>query len=147
MGTGLELTSAKQLNGMDKDSLEGSLGSRLGNKGEFARGRSFLMGTENAVNADEEKRRIHIKKLDIDYSVDNQLDDITEASSGTAGQKFGVKEKVGKITRHISRKKSEKFLFSGDEISDFDALQKLADLSLMMPATATEDGVCFFVEL
>ncbi|GKU85492.1 hypothetical protein SLEP1_g162 [Rubroshorea leprosula] len=118
-----EMTSAK-LHGseMDEDGCELSLGSTEADNGDYA-------GVRN-------------------YSMD--VEETKEACSGTEeGQKLGkFKEKyeVGAADVKISqaavrdtRKRSKKVLFGGDEDASFDALQTLADLSLMMPDTTADN--------
>ncbi|KAL7220650.1 hypothetical protein ACSBR2_013516 [Camellia fascicularis] len=146
----LELTSAKLGSERDEDGFEGSLGSMEADNGDFGRERNFLMKTEVVGTAEARKgRKLHGKKLEVDNSGNHNLDDTKEACSGTEGQNISsVREKLefevtdGKVARsssQVSRKKSKKFLFKKDEGSAFDALQTLADLSLMMPTTATEN--------
>ncbi|CAH8361724.1 unnamed protein product [Eruca vesicaria subsp. sativa] len=75
-------------------------------------------------------------------------DDTKEACSGTdEAQSLGTldekfkQERDGKFlkfTYRSSRRKSKKSLFTADEDTACDALQTLADLSLMMPETATD---------
>ncbi|KAI8012289.1 Protein ALWAYS EARLY 3 [Camellia lanceoleosa] len=146
----LELTSAKLGSERDEDGFEGSLGSMEADNGDFARERNFLMKTKVVGTAEARKgRKLHGRKLEVDNSGNHNLDDTKEACSGTEGQNISsVREKLefevtdGKVARsssQVSRKKSKKFLFKKDEGSAFDALQTLADLSLMMPTTATEN--------
>uniref|UniRef100_F6HDG1 Uncharacterized protein n=1 Tax=Vitis vinifera TaxID=29760 RepID=F6HDG1_VITVI len=83
---------------------------------------------------------------EVEDSGNNHLDDIKEACSGTEeGQKLSavrgrletevVDAKIVRSSSQGTRKRSKKVLFGGDEGTAFDALQTLADLSLMMPAT------------
>lgn len=75
-------------------------------------------------------------------------DDSKEACSGTdEAQSLGTVDekfkqegdgKFLKYTYRSSRRKSKKSLFTADEDTACDALQTLADLSLMMPETATD---------
>ncbi|KAL6971312.1 hypothetical protein U1Q18_030990 [Sarracenia purpurea var. burkii] len=146
----LELISGKFGSEMDEDGFEGSIGSMEGDNGDLARNRNYLMETEGVGTAEIRKgRRLHGKKLEVEDSGNNHLDDIKEACSGTEeGQNIGVvrgklefEDTDGKVARsssQVSRKKSKKVLFKRDEGSAFDALQTLADLSLMMPAATTE---------
>ncbi|KAK9289126.1 hypothetical protein L1049_017599 [Liquidambar formosana] len=152
-----EATSSKRRgNEMDEGGFEGSLGSTEADNGDYARDKIYLRDTGSA-GRDEVKRKgkkFYGKKPEVEDSGINHLDDIKEACSGTEeGQKLGaVKRKLEpevadmKITRFSSkgpRKRSKKILFGGDEGSAFDALQTLADLSLMMPAATidTESSV------
>ncbi|XP_059668464.1 protein ALWAYS EARLY 3 isoform X2 [Cornus florida] len=145
----LELTSAKLGSEMDEDGFEGSLGSMEADNEDFSRDRS-LMETGVRKLRGYKLRRPHGKKLEVDDIGNNNLDDIKEACSGTEeGQKFDafrgkleMKAADGKAERYSSqvpRKRSKKVLFRRDESSAFDALQTLADLSLMMPTTTTEN--------
>ncbi|KAJ0093660.1 hypothetical protein Patl1_25107 [Pistacia atlantica] len=173
-----EMTSSK-LRGseMDEDGCELSLGSTEADNGYYARDRSHLMDTESAgtFKGQQKGKRSHSKRPKLEESVNNQLDDIKEACSGTEeGQtlgavkgKFGteIDEKISRSTYKGSRKRSKKVLFkrvpimysvnsisiclslnsiytfdSVDEGSAFDALQTLADLSLMMPETTVDTG-------
>ncbi|KAI8002837.1 Protein ALWAYS EARLY 3 [Camellia lanceoleosa] len=147
----LELTSAKLGSEMDEDGFEGSLGSMEADNGDFARDRNYLIQTKGVSATEARKgRRLHGKKLQVDDSGNNLLDDIKEACSGTEEEQnigaargkleFEVKDgKLALSASQASRKKSKKVLFRRDEGSAFDALQTLADLSLMMPATAIEN--------
>ncbi|CAL5347002.1 unnamed protein product [Camellia sinensis] len=147
----LELTSAKLGSEMDEDGFEGSLGSMEADNGDFARDRNYLIQTKGVGATEARKgRRLHGKKLQVDDSGNNLLDDIKEACSGTEEEQnigaargkleFEVKDgKLALSSSQASRKKSKKVLFRRDEGSAFDALQTLADLSLMMPATAIEN--------
>lgn len=104
------MTSAKLRSDINEN-LEVSSGSRVGDKDEFASGRSSLMGSEDAGTAVGKGRRIYVKKSDIYYGVSNHLDDIKEANDGTEEQNFGMK--AGNIPHYLSKKKSKKALFSG----------------------------------
>ncbi|KAG7582825.1 SANT/Myb domain [Arabidopsis suecica] len=61
-------------------------------------------------------------------------------SLGAPDEKFEPERdgKSLKFTYKVSRRKSKKSLFTADEDTACDALQTLADLSLMMPETATD---------
>ncbi|XP_052188738.1 protein ALWAYS EARLY 3 isoform X2 [Diospyros lotus] len=146
----VELTSSKLGIETDEDGIEGSIGSMEADNGDFARNGNYLMETEDVGIAEVRKgRRFRGKKLEDDDSTNNHLNDIKEACSGTeGGQNIGaVRGKPefeitdGKLARssQISNKKSKKVLFGRDEESAFDALQTLADLSLMMPAAAIDN--------
>ncbi|XP_044498764.1 protein ALWAYS EARLY 3-like [Mangifera indica] len=132
---------------MDEDGCELSLGSTEADNGYYTRDRSHLMDKESAgtFEGQQKRKRSHSKRPNFEESVTNQLDDIKEACSGTEGQtlgavKFGmeVDEKISRSTYKGSRKRSKKVLFKRDEGSAFDALQTLADLSLMMPETTVD---------
>ncbi|XP_058209241.1 protein ALWAYS EARLY 3 isoform X2 [Rhododendron vialii] len=143
----LELNSAKLGSEVDEDGFEGSIGSMEADNGDFARERDYLRQSE--VAGGRKGRRLHGRKLEVDDSGNHRLDDIKEACSGTEeGQNIGTARgklefevtdgKVARSTSQVSRKKSKKALFGRDEGSAFDALQTLADLSLMMPETTSE---------
>ncbi|KAF7144937.1 hypothetical protein RHSIM_Rhsim04G0219400 [Rhododendron simsii] len=143
----LELNSAKLGSEVDEDGFEGSIGSMEADNGDFARERNYLRQSEDAGG--RKGRRLHGRKLEVDDSGNHRLDDIKEACSGTEeGQNIGTARgklefevtdgKVARSTSQVSRKKSKKALFGRDEGSAFDALQTLADLSLMMPETTSE---------
>ncbi|XP_065863604.1 protein ALWAYS EARLY 3 [Euphorbia lathyris] len=133
-----EMTSSK-LRGseMDEGGCELSLGSTAADVGHYARHKHLPKG-----------KRYQEKKLQLEESLDNHLDDIKEACSGTEeGQKLGASkgklelEVVGtKLARSANkgpRKRSKKALFGEvlclGEANTFDALQALADLSLRLP--------------
>ncbi|XAR63482.1 hypothetical protein NMG60_11023427 [Bertholletia excelsa] len=111
----LELSSAKLGSEMDEDGFEGSLKCTEADNGNFARTRKYF----EAVGAPE------VEKL------------VTE-------------EKVAMCCSHVLKKQSKKKMINyrsrdfgifhfTDKESSFDALQALADLSLMMPATYIEN--------
>ncbi|XP_031395741.1 protein ALWAYS EARLY 3-like isoform X1 [Punica granatum] len=90
------------------------------------------------------------KMLEVKESA--HYDDIKEACSGTEeGERGNVFKK--KLENRVSRtknarspskglrKKSKKILFGEDRDSTFDALQTLADLSLMMPASTVDSNL------
>ncbi|GAB4851258.1 hypothetical protein Ancab_030555 [Ancistrocladus abbreviatus] len=145
-----EMTSAKDVeHEMDEDGLEGSLGSTEADNGDFSKERSYLGGRRGAgvVAAQRKGKKLHGKKPEAMDVGNHHVDDIKEACSGTEeGQIVGsVKRKLGTRVADATvacsptpKKRSKKVLFGGDEGSAFDALQTLADLSLMMPATAIE---------
>ncbi|WCJ23526.1 DIRP Myb-like DNA-binding domain [Euphorbia peplus] len=133
-----EMTSTK-LHGseMDEDGCELSLGSTEADVGHYARDKNLSKG-----------KRYQGKKLRLEESLDNHLDDIKEACSGTEeGQKLGATKgklelevlstKLARSTNKGLRKRSKKALFGEDlcsgEADPFDALQALADLSLRLP--------------
>ncbi|KAJ6323543.1 hypothetical protein OIU76_010948 [Salix suchowensis] len=142
-----EMMSAK-LRGseMDEVGCELSLGSTDDYVGDYARDRIFWKG-----------RRYHGRRsLEVEENLDNHLDDVREACSGTEeGQKLeAVKEKFemevaySKPVRSSkgSRKRSKKVLFGEVEDTDFDALEALADLSLRLPETPVDTGLSALVE-
>ncbi|KAL9410355.1 hypothetical protein AB3S75_044171 [Citrus x aurantiifolia] len=136
---------------MDEDGRELSLGSTDADNGYYSRDKIYLMDAETAdtIEIQQKGNRYHSKKLKQEESVSNHLDDIKEACSGTEeGQDMVVTK--GKFAMEIadeknstsyskgSKKRSKKVLFKRDESSEFDALQTLADLSLMMPETTAD---------
>ncbi|KAB5537448.1 hypothetical protein DKX38_014981 [Salix brachista] len=142
-----EMMSAK-LRGseMDEVGCELSLGSTDDYVGDYARDRIFWKG-----------RRYHGRRsLEVEENLDNHLDDVREACSGTEeGQKLeAVKEKFemevaySKPVRSSkgSRKRSRKVLFGEVEDTDFDALEALADLSLRLPEIPFDTGLSALVE-
>ncbi|GFZ02984.1 trypsin family protein with PDZ domain-containing protein [Actinidia rufa] len=120
-----------------KDGLEVSLGSKGIENGDYTRYISALT---------EKGKRVYSKKEKVENIRINQFDNGWEAFSGTEnGLNGDVKDKDIEVANpkieHSSslgkRKRSKKLLF-GDESPAFDALQTLADLSLMMPAETVE---------
>ncbi|GAB4843579.1 hypothetical protein Ancab_013544 [Ancistrocladus abbreviatus] len=145
-----EMTSTKDVeHEMDENGLEGSLGSMEADNGDFPKERSYVGGRRaaSALFVQRKGKKLYGKKSEDTNVGHNHLDDIKEACSGTeGGQKISsTKRKLGTgvadaiVTCSLGpKKRSKKVLFGGDELSAFDALQTLADLSLMMPATTTE---------
>lgn len=109
---------------MVEDGCELSLGSTDGDNEYYSRDKSYLMDTETAgtVEAQQRGKRCRSKKPKLEESVNNHLDDIKEACSGTEeGQnmivvkgKFGMEiadEKIPRFYSKGSRKRSKKVLF------------------------------------
>ncbi|KAK9664259.1 hypothetical protein RND81_14G029300 [Saponaria officinalis] len=145
-----EMTSAKNTgNGVDDDACEGSLGSTEGNN-SFLREKPNFTGRKNTCTSFQPKaRKSYEKKVETEDGANNDVDDIKEACSGTEeGQRLSnCDSKLGAESRNLafgrspgqaSKKRSKKVLFGGDESVALDALQALADLSLMMPSTTAE---------
>lgn len=144
-----EMTSAKIIGSeMDEAGFEGSLGSMEADNGDYARDKNYLTNAEGVgtVEVQQKGKKFYGKKAEVEDSGNNHLDDIKEACSGTEeGQKLSavrgrletevVDAKIVRSSSQGTRKRSKKVLFGGDEGTAFDALQTLADLSLMMPAT------------
>ncbi|XP_059445242.1 protein ALWAYS EARLY 3 isoform X2 [Corylus avellana] len=140
-----EMSSAKlRVSEVDEDGCELSLGSTEADNGDYARDKRNSRGREGAgtVEGQQKGKRYNAKKPEVEESINDDLDDIKEACSGTEeGQKpVAVKGKLeSEVVARSSfkglRKRSKKVLFGEDEGSAFDALQTLADLSLMMPDT------------
>ncbi|KAK3189776.1 hypothetical protein Dsin_029337 [Dipteronia sinensis] len=146
-------TTSSKLRGseMDEGGCELSSESTEADNGYYARDESYLMDAEGAgtVEVQQRGKRCNKKKPKLWESVNNHLDDIKEACSGTEeGQTVGgvkgkfvmevADEKTSRLSFKGLRKRSKKVLFKRDEGSDFDALQTLADLSLMMPETTVD---------
>jgi hypothetical protein len=135
---------------MDENWLEGTIGSRGAENGDYARDSSSLMDMEGVgtVEVRRKGKKIYKKKEKVQDIGNHQYDDGGEACSGTEeGLNFGVPK--GKLDIEVSNSKSERLspqvqkkrskkLFSGDESTGLDALLTLADLSLMMPASTME---------
>ncbi|CAN4104555.1 unnamed protein product [Withania somnifera] len=131
-------------------------GSMEADTGELLRYKNDLVDTGTISRTSQKGRRPYGEKLEID-SGDNHSDDIKEACSGTEeGQRLGAMrdnremevsdEKNSRTSLHGPRKRSKKMLIRRDEDSPFGALQTLADLSLMMPATENEDESMILVK-
>lgn len=123
----------------DEEDLEGSTEA---DTGELTQYKSPMTGLKG-----QKGKKLEGRKTEVDNINDSHLDDIKEECSGTEeGQrlgamrgKFDVEVNDNKISRSpIKRTKSKKVLFRRDEGPAFEALQTLADLSLMMP-TENED--------
>lgn len=143
---------------MDDDACELSLGSTEADNADYAREKNYLRNIEGTgtVEVQQKGKRYYRRKPEVEESVNNHLEDTKEACSGTEeGQKLC--DSRGKFEAEIAdaktsrasikgpRKRSKKVLFGGVEDTSFDALQTLADLSLMLPETAadTESSVQF----
>ncbi|KAG8369996.1 hypothetical protein BUALT_Bualt14G0071700 [Buddleja alternifolia] len=139
-----EMVNAKLLEAdIDDEDLEGSTEA---DTGELSRYKPKVMESANVGLVRQKGRKLEGKKFEVDNNNESHMDDIKEECSGTGeGQrsgamgKFDVEVTDDKISSMQSqRKTSKKALFSRDEGPAFDALQTLADLSLMMP-TENED--------
>ncbi|KAH0728186.1 hypothetical protein KY284_004051 [Solanum tuberosum] len=125
--------------------VDGEEGSMEADTGELMRYKNELGESGTVDRTTQKRKRPYGRKLEVDDSGDNHFDDIKEACSGTEeGQKLGAGAARGKLEMEAtneknSRKRSKKVLFGRDESSAFDALQTLADLSLMMPTAENED--------
>ncbi|GLT63803.1 hypothetical protein SLA2020_363380 [Shorea laevis] len=148
-----QLTSTK-LHGseMDEDGCELSLGSTEADNGDYARVRNYAMDVEAAstVEVQQKGKRYLGRKQEVEESVNKHFEETKEACSGTEeGHKLGnLKEKyevkaadikISRAAGRDTRKRSKKMLFGRDEDTSFDALQTLADLSLMMPETTADN--------
>ncbi|CAI0466737.1 unnamed protein product [Linum tenue] len=130
-----EMTSAKlRCSEMDDSGCELSLGSTEADTGDYTRDRTFSRG-----------KGYQRWRPELEESVDNHLDEIKEACSGTEeGQKLGAGKgrfdaevANSKLSRscydRAPKKKSKKLFFGEGEDIALDALQTLADLSLRLP--------------
>ncbi|XP_057419414.1 protein ALWAYS EARLY 3 isoform X2 [Lotus japonicus] len=133
---------------MDERSSELSLGSTEGDNGDYSRKTIHRSSRENTRRGRTQEKGIRRYEMNLEpvKNVNKHLSDIKEASSGTDDgknlnfikSKFDTDFADAKNARSCykgSRKKSKKLLSEKDESSAFDALNALADLSLMMPAT------------
>ncbi|XP_019080574.1 protein ALWAYS EARLY 2 isoform X1 [Vitis vinifera] len=131
----------------DEDYFEGNLESRGAENGDYAGDTCSLMDSEcvGTVVLQEGKKFCDNEK--VEEIGNNQFDDCREACSDTEGHNMNpVKRKIdtevtnAKIepSSPCGQRKRSKKLFFGDESSALDALQTLADLSLMMPDSAVE---------
>ncbi|KAM4108320.1 hypothetical protein ACJW30_03G038100 [Castanea mollissima] len=135
---------------MDENWLEGSIGSRGVENGDYARDTSSLMDMEGVgtVEVRRKGKKFYRKKEKVQDIANHQYDDGGEACSGTEeGLNSGVSK--GKFDIEVSNSKSERFspqgqrkrskkLSFGCESTGLDALLELADLSLKMPISTME---------
>ncbi|XP_028184337.1 protein ALWAYS EARLY 2-like isoform X3 [Glycine soja] len=135
---------------VDKEVLEGSIESRGAENEEYAKDNSSLMDTEGIDTAEvfQKEGQFYRKRERVKNVGNHQLDDGGEACSGTEeGLSFNslkekvdievTNEKLEKFSPKSHRKRNKK-LFFGDETPALNALQTLADLSLMMPISTME---------
>ncbi|KAJ1377648.1 SANT/Myb domain [Sesbania bispinosa] len=134
---------------VDEEFVEGSIESRETENGEYARDTSSLMDMEGmgTVEVLQKGGKFYRKKERVGNVANDKFDDGGEACSGIEGVRFSsLKEKVDieannekleQFSLKHQRKRSKK-LFFGDEIPALNALQTLADLSLMMPTSKVE---------
>ncbi|KAH6832949.1 DNA binding protein [Perilla frutescens var. hirtella] len=125
---------------MNEEELEGSTESDTGELPRF-----------KPSAGKEEATKLEGKNYEVGNNIENLLDDIKEEYSGTEeGQRLGLMRgnfdvevtntKISRSSAQNRRKKSKKVLFGRDDALAFDALQTLADLSLMMPAEDEDDS-------
>ncbi|XP_059652430.1 protein ALWAYS EARLY 3 isoform X2 [Cornus florida] len=133
--------------GMDEDCLESSLNSRGAENGDYPGDTSALMDVEvvDTTEVYQKGKKVYRKRENVKDIRTIQFDDGREECSGTEGlnvrdAKRNIKVTNVKIERSFSQSKRrrDKKLFFGDESAALDALQTLADLSLMMPASTIE---------
>ncbi|KAE9598128.1 putative transcription factor MYB/SANT family [Lupinus albus] len=133
---------------MDEEFLEGSIESRGAENGECSRDTSSLLdlGSIATVEVHQKRENNYRKKGSVENVGNHFLDNGGEACSGTEGLNLSLKGKVDievtnanpeKLSQKGQRKRSKKLLFE-DEGSALDALQTLADLSLMIPPSTME---------
>ncbi|TYH82554.1 hypothetical protein ES332_D02G069500v1 [Gossypium tomentosum] len=150
------VTTSAKIHGseVDEDACELSLGSTEADNADYAKDKNYSRNIEGTgtVEVQQKGKRYYRRKPEIEESVNHQ-EDTKEACSGTEeGQQlcdfkgnFDCEVEDAKTSRASikgPRKRSKKVLFEGVEDTAFDALQTLADLSLMMPETAdTESSV------
>ncbi|XP_010667784.2 protein ALWAYS EARLY 3 isoform X2 [Beta vulgaris subsp. vulgaris] len=141
-----EMTSANNIGNDMDDGCEGSLGSTEG-ENNFSLENLQPSGRKGVGTFVQQKaKKSYGKKVEVEDTGHHYGDDEKEACSGTeGGQKFSSFET--KQTRDVTfthssgqafKKRSKKVLFGGDEGVALDALQALADLSLMMPSSTAE---------
>ncbi|CAN4091711.1 unnamed protein product [Withania somnifera] len=129
------------------DEEEGSIEA---DTGELMLDKNDLEEAGTVGQTTQKRKKPYGKKLEVDDSGDSDFDDIKEACSGTEeGQRLGTvrgklemestDEKNSRASFQGPIKRSKKVLFRRDESFAFDALQTLADLSLMMPTAENED--------
>ncbi|XP_057806018.1 protein ALWAYS EARLY 3-like isoform X2 [Salvia miltiorrhiza] len=134
-----EMTSHQNA-ALDEEELEGSTEA---DTGELSRYKPSVVK--------EKTKKLKGKNYEIGNNGEHLLDDIKEECSGTEeGQRFGAMKgnfhvevtdtKISRSSVQSQRKKSKKVLFGKDDAPAFDALQTLADLSLMMPLGDEDDS-------
>ncbi|XP_042037085.1 protein ALWAYS EARLY 3-like isoform X2 [Salvia splendens] len=134
----------------DEEDLEGSTEA---DTGELSRCKPHLIESVSIGTTRQKGNKFEGRKHEVDNNIENHLDDIKEECSGTEeGQqllsamrkKFDVEVNDTKVSRSPMLKKSKQVLFGRDEEPAFDALQTLADLSLMMPTDHEYDSRMLF---
>lgn len=139
-------TARTKLHGnlIDEDCFEGSSGSGGAENGAYPRDASMFTDTENVAAEDvyQKGRKFYSHKDD------NEFDDGGEACSGTGeglavgsiGGKFDIEVADENIEQSSSQGKGKrnKKLFFRDETAGLDALQTLADLSLMIQSSKVD---------
>ncbi|KAH9755099.1 protein ALWAYS EARLY 2 [Citrus sinensis] len=122
--------------------------NRRPENGAYTRARKSLMDMEGVgtVEVHQKGKKFYRKKMKVEEVRNSLSDDEGEACSGT---EEGLSSRKGKVGSEISnakndhlplqmqRKRSKK-LFFGDESTALNALQTLADLSLMLPDSTME---------
>ncbi|CAH9148846.1 unnamed protein product [Cuscuta epithymum] len=144
--TGLEMVNLK-FHSSEMDEDEGSMEA---DTGELHR----LMETGRTI---QKGSWVSGKKSEIDVTSETKFVDNKEACSGTEeGYRLDVvrtehdmevaDEKVLRASSLGLRKRSKKVLFQRDDSATFEALQTLADLSLMMPTMENENELMMHIK-
>ncbi|XP_042020468.1 protein ALWAYS EARLY 3-like [Salvia splendens] len=134
-------TTSNQNAAVDEEELEGSTEAETG---ELSRYKPSLVESRSPGTVKEKTKKLKGKKCEIGNNSEHLLDDIKEECSGTEeGQRVGAMTsnfhvevtdtKISSSSVHSQRKKSKRILYGRDDAPAFDALQTLADLSLLMP--------------
>ncbi|KAF8035872.1 hypothetical protein BT93_C1789 [Corymbia citriodora subsp. variegata] len=138
---------------LDEEWLEGSIGSRGTENGDYEKYTRSLTDIEGVgtVEVCRKGKKFYGKKEKVEGMVEKEFEDGGGACSGTeeggndnllkGKVKFEVSNEKKEHSHQTQRKRSKK-LFFGDASSDLDALQTLADLSLMMPVSTMESEFC-----
>ncbi|KAK2976048.1 hypothetical protein RJ640_024776 [Escallonia rubra] len=133
----------------DQDYSKGSMGRRVAENGDYAKHVGGSMDTESVgtVKGHRKRKKVSGRRVKAGVVGVNKFDDGREACSDTDGVYVGDLKgnaqttvtcaKVEQFSSQGRRKKNKKHI-SGDESSAFDALQTLADLSLMMQSSGVE---------
>lgn len=106
------------------------MGSTEADEGDYDRDKSYLMGCETVEFQQKGKKRYQVKNLEVKDSVNDLLDDLKEAGSGTEEQKLSAakgklqtKVLYGKSARPVVKgqwKRSKKTLFGiGMQVNAF----------------------------
>ncbi|CAA0841711.1 Protein ALWAYS EARLY 3, partial [Striga hermonthica] len=150
-----EMANTKLLSAdMDEEDLEGSTEA---DTGELFKYKSNAVESVSPGTTRQKGRKLKGKKFEIENNDDRHLDDTKEECSGTEeDQKSGVirgkfdleanNTNISRSPTQSQRKKSKKVLFGKDEEPAFDALQALADLSLMLPMENEDESRVLFKE-
>ncbi|KAL5701129.1 hypothetical protein ACHQM5_026501 [Ranunculus cassubicifolius] len=143
--------SAERMHATDDDGIEGSLGSREAENGDFSRDTCYVMDSEGVGSIEEPNgKRRRGKKSKFEDSENDPSDDVREACSGTeeglavSSVKENLEDEVtdtvtARSSPHGPRKRSRQ-LFFGDESTALDALCTLADLSIKLAPSSTVES-------
>lgn len=136
---------------IDKDSLESSLGFKVEENGGCTRAISALRDKKSfdMLKVNRKGKKVYSKRRKCDNLGIDLFGDDRKASSG-ARSGLNDNDMMGEVNIEVSNPKIEhsslvkhktkrkKKLFFGDEDPALDALQTLADLSVMMPSSTME---------